>query len=177
MKWLPTVTLSFAFLWIPIAGTWNIDAENAKITFTVSGPFGMVHGSYSGLKATIKFDENDLAGSSISASVDANTVSTGIGLRNHDLKKEEWFNTDKYPVISFRSSKIEKTAASFKATGELTIKGISKPQEIPFTFSAKGTTGVFKSQFLIKRQDFNLDNTSTSVGNEITINLEVPVKR
>jgi polyisoprenoid-binding protein YceI len=177
MNWIRITTLSVAIAWIPLAADWNADAANAKILFTVSGPFGIVHGNFAGLKATIKFDASDLPGSSISASVDANTVSTGIGLRNHDLKKEEWLNTDKYPQISFHSTKIEKTNAGFKAVGGLSLKGITKPMEILFTFSPKANTGVFKGQFVIKRQDYNLLSTSKSVGNEISISLEVPAKK
>src|SRR5882724_8769641 len=128
-----------------VAGNWNVDSANAKISFSVKGPFGVVHGNFTGLKATIHFDEKDLAGSSVSASVDAKTVSTGIGLRNHDLRsKEEWLNTDKYPRISFESKKIEKEADAYKATGMLTLKGVTKPAAIHFTFTPKGNGGLFK---------------------------------
>ena len=177
MKCIRIAILSVLIAWIPLAANWNADAPNAKIMFTVSGPFGIVHGNFKGLKATLKFDEADLPGSSISASVEANTVSTGIGLRNHDLKKEEWLNTDKYPLISYHSAKIEKTPGGFKSLGELTLKGVAKPLEIPFTFTSKGNTGLFKGEFVIKRQDFNIVSTSKSVGNEVTITLEVPVKK
>jgi polyisoprenoid-binding protein YceI len=153
---------------------WKSDAANAKITFTVKGPFGTVNGSFSGLQTEIKFDEKDPAASSMTASVDAKSVSTGVGLRNKDLRnKEEWFNTDKFPRISFHSKKIEKAGAGFKALGELTIKGVTKPAEIPFTF----TSNVFKGTFVIKREDFNLGKPGGSVGNEITVKLEVPVKK
>lgn len=163
---------------LTLTGNWNADAGNAKIKFSVKGPFGTVNGSFSGLKATIQFNEKDLPGSSISASIEAKTVSTGIGLRNRDLrKKEEWLNTDKYPLITFHSKKIEKTATGYKAQGDLTIKGIAKPAEIPFTFTPKGDTGVFKGQFPVKREDYNLGKTGGSVGSIITITLEVPVKK
>lgn len=157
---------------------WIADPANAKITFSVKGPFGTVHGHFSGLKATIQFNEKDLPGSSITASVDATTVSTGIGLRNHDLRsKEEWLNTDKYPLITFHSKKIEKTTNGFKALGNLTLKDITKPVEISFTFTTQGATGLFKGQFPIKREDFNVGKPGGKVGSEITIDLEVPVKK
>jgi polyisoprenoid-binding protein YceI len=159
-------------------GNWNIDTEAAKINFSVKGPFGTVHGSFSGLKATIQFNEKDLAASSVSASVSAKTVSTGIGMRNHDLRSEEkWLNTDKYAEISFRSKKIEKTDKGYKANGELTLKGVTKAIEIPFTFAANGSSGVFKGTFTINREDFNVGKKGGSVGSIITINLEVPVKK
>ncbi len=156
---------------LPLAGNWKADAANSKINFSVHGPFGTVHGNFSGLQATIQFNEKDLAGSSINASVDAKTVSTGVSLRNSDLRnKEEWLNTDKYPRITFRSKKIEKSGNGYKASGELTIKGVTKP-------AGKEASGLFKGQFTIKRADFQLGKKGGSVGEEITIVISVPVKK
>ncbi|HEY4065093.1 MAG TPA: YceI family protein [Puia sp.] len=160
------------------AVNWNVDASAAKVSFAIKGPFGTVHGDFTGLKATIQFDEHDLAASSFTASIDARTVSTGIGLRNKHLRNEEQFlNTDKYPAISFHSKKIEKTANGFTAQGELTLKGTTKPVQIPFTFTPNGNAGVFKGQFTIKRADYNIGKPGGSIGDEITVTLEVPVKK
>jgi len=178
MKLKQLITASALVTGLFVAGNWNVDSANAKINFSVKGPFGTVHGSFTGLKANIHFDEKDLGGSSVSASVDAKTVSTGIGLRNHDLRnKEEWLNTDKYPRISFESKKIEKEANGYKAVGMLTLKGATKPAEIHFTFTAKGDGGLFKGNFTIKREEYNVGKNGGSVGSEITLSLEVPVKK
>jgi polyisoprenoid-binding protein YceI len=178
MKLKQVIASSAIIAGLTFAGNWNIDLANAKISFTVKGPFGTVHGNFTGLKATIKFDEKDLSGSSISANVDAKTVSTGIGLRNHDLRtEEEWLNTDKYPQITFISKKIEKTTTGYNATGELTLKGVTKALEIPFTFTNKADDGLFKGQFSIKREDYGVGKEGGSVGSIITIVLEVPVKK
>lgn len=161
-----------------IATKWNADTEKAGIEFTIKGPFGTVDGSFSGLKADIQFNTDDLAGSSFTASIDATTVSTGIGLRNRDLRKQEiWFNTEKYPRISFKSTKIEKKGNEFVAVGELTMKAVTKPVEIPFTFNEKDNAGTFKGTFVIKREDFGLGKPGGSVGNEVTISLNIPVKK
>lgn len=178
MKLKQIMVVSALIVGLPFTGNWNADTTNAKVSFSVKGPFGKVHGSFTGLKGTFQFNEKDLSGSSISASVDAKTVSTGIGLRNHDLRsKEEWLNTDKYPKITFRSRKIEKSDKGYKVLGDLTLKGITKPAEIPFTFTTNGATGLFKGQFLIKRDDYKVGKSGGSVGSEITITLEVPVKK
>jgi polyisoprenoid-binding protein YceI len=160
------------------AGNWNVDGPRAKIMFSVKGPFGTVHGSFSGLKATIQFDEKDLAGSSITANIESKSVSTGVGLRNSDLRnKEIWLNSEKYPSISFHSKKIQKTAKGFTALGELTIKSTTKEVGIPFTFTAKDNNGVFKGKFHINREDYKVGNKGGSVGDDITLTLEVPVKK
>jgi polyisoprenoid-binding protein YceI len=158
------------------SGNWKADDANAKINFEVEGIFGLVHGHFSGLQSTIHFDEKDLSASSFTASIDAKSVSTGISLRNSDLRnKEEWFNTDKYPRINLKSKKIEKTANGFKMEADLTIKTVTKPVEIPFTFESKGSTGLFKARFILKRMDYKLGNPGGSVGAEVTVILEVPV--
>lgn len=168
---------SFILVTLSAGGNWRIDSANSKVNFTLHGPFGMVHGSFTGLEADIKFNEKDLSASSITASIDAKTVSTGVSLRNSDLRnKEEWLNTDKFPRISFKSGKIEKTAEGYKAIGTMTIKGITKPCDIPFSFENKDAGGNFHGQFTIKREDYNIGKPGGSVGDVITIILSVLVK-
>jgi polyisoprenoid-binding protein YceI len=82
MKILLFISLFSALSGLLLTGNWTADASKAKITFTIDGPFGMVHGSFSGLKSNFQFDEKDLSKSSLVASVDANTVSSGVGFRN-----------------------------------------------------------------------------------------------
>jgi len=178
MKLKQIIARSAVIAGLTFASGWTVDTANAKVTFSVSGPFGTVHGSFQGLKATIKFNEKDLAASSIRASIDAKTVKTGIGKRDKDLCNEEvWLNVNKFPTITFSSKKFEKTATGYKAVGELTMKGVTKPAVIPFTFTAKGATGLFKGQFPVNREEFNVGKHGGSVGGVITINLEVPVKQ
>jgi polyisoprenoid-binding protein YceI len=163
---------------VALSGNWIADAPNAKINFSIKGVFGTVHGSFSGLKSNILFYADNPASGSISASIDAKTVNTGIGLRNHHLRdEEEWFNTSKYPVISFRSKKVQKTADGYTVEGDLTIKDVTRPVTIPFTFTANGNAGVFKGQFKLKRLDFHLGSPGGSVGEEVAVDLEVPVKK
>lgn len=169
----PALLLGLAF-----AANWKVDSSKAKVQFSVKGPLGTVHGTFGGLKAEIDFNEKNPSGGSISASIDPNTVSSGVGLRNHHLKTEEqWLDTKKYPKISFHSKRIEKGKEGFVAHGELTLKDVTKPIELPFTFTGQGSGGVFKGHFTIKRADFHLGKPGGSVGDDITITLEVPVTR
>ena len=174
----PIFFLSVLFTGIFFTEDWKVDAAAAKVSFAIKGPFGTVHGDFTGLSATIQFNEHDLAASSITAGIDPKTVSTGIGLRNRHLRTEEqYLDTDKYPSISFRSKKIEKTETGFIARGELTLKGVTKPVDIAFTFNATGVTGIFKGEFTIKRTDYNIGKPGGSIGEVVTLTLEVPVKR
>ena len=176
MKFNYAVAITMVFAGLYSTRSWKADTSNAKVSFTVKGIFGLVNGSFSGLQSTLQFNEKDLPGSSLSASVEAKTVSTGISLRNSDLRdKEEWFNSERYPRISFRSKKIEKTASGYKVLGDLTIKGITKSAEIFFTFSGKDGSRLFKGQFSILRADYDLGKPGGSVGSIISVTLTVPV--
>jgi len=156
---------------------WNVNAAAAQIKFSVKGPFGTVDGGLSGLKSTILFDKDNLAGSSIRASTDPKTISTGIKLRNKDLQKEKYFNSDKYSLLSFQSDKIQKSATGYKAIGDLTIKGVTKKVEIPFSFTEKGNTAVFKGNFSIQREDYGIGKQGGSIGSTVSIELEVPATK
>jgi polyisoprenoid-binding protein YceI len=177
MKTLLFLTLFSILGGLLLTNNWKADADKAKITFTVDGPFGEVHGNFSGLTSDFQFDEKDLSKSSITASIDASTVSSGVGLRNTHLRNEEqWLDVAKYPRIHFKSTKIEKTASGYSASGTLTLKDVSKPIVIPFTFSSSGNSGIFKGGFSIKRLDYKLGKPGGTVGETIQIHIEVPVK-
>src|SRR5579872_3425133 len=126
MKWKSTVLLPVIVGSVLFAGDWKADATKAKVEFHIKSALGSVHGRFTGLKSTIRFDEHDLAGSSIVASIDAKTVSTGIGIRNRHVREEEQFlDANKYPEIRFRSTTIARSGNGFTADGELTLKGVT----------------------------------------------------
>jgi polyisoprenoid-binding protein YceI len=156
---------------------WKADVPNSHIGFSVKGPFGTVHGSLSGMKSDLRFDEKDLDGSFLQASVETKTISTGISLRNKDLQKEKYLDADNHPIISFRSEKIEREGKNYKAIGDLTLKGVTKRVEIPFSFLEKGNGGVFKGNFSIQRADYNIGKAGGSIGNTVNVELEVPVTK
>ena len=98
-------------------------------------------------------------------------------MRNRDLQKEKYLNAEKYPSFNFRSEKIQKSGTGYKAIGSLTIKGVTKPVEIPFSFSEKGNAGVFKGSFTILRQDYGIGSAGGSIGSKVSIDLEIPVTK
>src|SRR6478609_1115178 len=84
--------------WTPVSSVISFKIKNAGI---------WVDGSFSGLTGTVLFDPEHLSHSSIEASVNAASINTGIELRNNHLKKEEYFNVEKFPRISMKSTSFE----------------------------------------------------------------------
>ena len=148
-----------------------IESVNWKIKEDYSVKFdgGKVHGTMKGLTATISFDEASPEKSKITASIDAKTVNTGNGMMNKHAESEDALNTDKYPVITFTSKSVAKKGDAYEATGDLTMKGVTKEVKLPFTFSKD----VFNGKFKIAPKEFNITRGGTPDALEIELNIPV----
>lgn len=151
--------------WKPVKATVAFRIKNAGLN---------VNGSFSGFTGSLVFDPAAPEKAQISASVDAATVDTGIGLRNTHLKKEEYFNVDKYPKITLKSTRIEKKGGdTYMGTFALTLKGKTRTVTIPFTVSQSGETAQFAGEFGINRRDYNVGGGSFLMGNDVMITLAI----
>lgn len=146
--------------------------SNEAVTFTIKN-FGInTSGGIKGLKGVIKWDAANPATSVFNVTVDATTINTGIEMRDNHLKKDEYFDVEKYPVISFVSTAV--TASN--VTGSLTIKGVTRQVSFPFTVKPSGGGYLFEGSFTINRKDFGVGSGSVSLSNSVTVNLKVQAK-
>ncbi|WP_163407899.1 YceI family protein [Flavobacterium ajazii] len=163
--------LSLTCLAVTKAIGWKI-AEGGIVKFSGDD----IDGKFEKFSGTINFDATDLQNSNFSVNVEVNSIATGNWIKNKIAKGEKWFGTDMYPTINFVSGEITKTDTGYLTKGNLTMHGITKKIEIPFTFS----NNVFKGKFSVNRVDYkvgNLEGMSKKVGNKINIEFSVPVKR
>jgi len=150
---------------------WNIE-NNFSIHFAGSS----VEGIFEKFKGEIVFNENALETSNFSLIIEVESIATGNWLKNRHAKNDKWLDSDKYPDITFKSTKFLKTAAGYAVKGILTMHGIQKEITIPFTFSNQ----IFKGNFSVNRMDYkigNMEGMSKKVSNEIKIDFVVPVTR
>ena len=99
--------------------------------------------SFTGLKATISFDEEHPENSKIVASVSSDPIVEGNKALYEGVKEKETLDTPNYPLIEFRSTSVSKKDKAYEATGDLTIKNVTKEVKINFTFENKVFKGVF----------------------------------
>lgn len=155
-----------------------IDAINWKVkddTYTVTFKGGHISGTIKGLKATILFDETNPGKSKITASMDANSVQTGNGMRDKHAKAESALDAEKFPSISFVSDAISKKGTVYEATGKLTMKGVTKDVVLPFTIEHKGDEAILNGTLKISPDDFNVDRSGTP--DTLNIEIRVPVTK
>ena len=151
----------------------------SDISFKIKNLGFNVTGIFSGLQADIKFKPNDLAGSSIEASVASNTVNSDNESRDNHLKSEDYFDVAKYPEISFVSKKISNSTKEGELflEGDITIKGVTKSISFPFTATPKGNDYLFEGEFMLNRRDFGVGGNSLVMADNLTVSLSVVGKK
>ena len=155
--------------------------EGSKIHFTIKN-FGIkTGGDLSGLKGEIYLFTSDLASCRFNVSVDASTVDTDNGSRDSHLKGSEYFDAEKFPVISITSTRIDKTNKTERGfyyfNGDLTMRGITKPLAFPFHIEKVNDDYLFTADFQIDRLDFGVGDKSAVLSSTVNVSLSVLAKK
>ena len=111
----------------------DIDWPHSAVEFSVRFMgLSTVRGAFSQFGGTIMYDTADARRSTVSVVIQAKSINTNVESRDKDLKSENFFDVEKYPLITFRSEHIDRTKTGFVARGPLTIHGVTKPVAIAF---------------------------------------------
>jgi polyisoprenoid-binding protein YceI len=166
--------------------TWNIDPAHSAAEFNVRHMMiANVKGHFSKVSGELSLDESNISNSSVQASIEAASIETRDDQRDAHLKSADFFDVEKYPLISFKSDKIKQNG-ELSVEGDLTIRGVTRR----VTFDIEGPTPPTKDPWgntriaisgstKINRKDFGLtwnaalETGGVLVGDEVTINLDV----
>jgi polyisoprenoid-binding protein YceI len=166
---------------------WVIDPDHSVAAFVVSHMMvANVHGQFNKIKGVIHFDHTDIPNSSVELSIDVSGIYTGIQKRDGHLRSPDFFDVEKYPYMTFKSTKTEMTEKNrIKVFGDLTIHSITRqiaidvaysgPEQSPYGETSMGFTATAK----INREDYGitwnveLKNGGFMVGKEIQIVLDI----
>jgi|GEM_PF-353758 len=138
---------------------YRITPVKSTITFSVKASVA-IEGTFEKWNATLKFASADLSTGVLDIKIDADSVNTGSGMKDDELKGDKFFDVKKDPYITFHSTKIVETGPhSFDAQGTFTIRGISKPETLTFTDDAEGKgTGEIKGTMAFDRKEFGMNS-------------------
>ncbi len=151
--------------------------QGSSLQFTIKN-FGFdVTGTFTGLQGDIKFNPQNIAESSFDVTLDAASVNTNNGLRDHHLQGDTYFDVKNYPRIRFESTRVAAgKSGTYMLTGKLTIKKQTKTISFPFSTTASGDGYLFKGTFSINRKDYDIGGTST-IADELEVALNIVVKK
>jgi polyisoprenoid-binding protein YceI len=168
--------------------TWKIDPAHSAAEFKVKHMMiSNVKGKFSGISGTLRHDEADSTRSTVEATVPVASLSTGDEQRDAHLKSADFFDAEKFPTFTFKSTEVGRTAPGEHAVvGELTLHGVtravsfavegpSEPSKDPWGNTRIGLSATAR----INRKDFGLSWNATLetggvlVGEDVTITLDI----
>jgi polyisoprenoid-binding protein YceI len=164
---------------------WNTHtAQTPKIATSLSVSFGIknlgvtVDGYFKKGSAKIFFDTTQLTSSTFEGIMEANSISTGIQLRDKHLKdKEEFFDVKKYSAVRMKSVKIERSETGvYRVTWELTMKDVTSKVVSLVYISYKEGQQQFKTKFAINRRDWHIGGKSLTMSDQVTIQINAVMK-
>lgn len=173
------------------AEEYKIDGMHSKAQFSVKHLMvSNVRGEFGNMSGTVSFDEKNPGATKIDATLDAATINTGVTKRDDHLRSPDFFDTAKFPVLTFKSKSARKTADGLAVTGDLTMHGVTKEVVLnvegptpevkdPWGNFRRGATATTK----LKRSDFGLKWNNTLegggvvVGDDIAITIDVEATR
>jgi len=137
---------------------WTIDKAASKIAWSTTFQGEAINGGFAGYSAQIAFDPDKLDKSHVKVSIDLASVASGDNDRDGTLKSDQFFNVASFPKAVYEASKFTKTDAThFVAHGKLSLHGVSKPLDLPFSLAIKKDTADMSGSI-------DLDRTAFSVG-------------
>jgi len=180
-KYLLAAALLFSLSAAPaLAADYVVDYKNSKIEFSGTHAGNAFKGSFGTWTALIRFDPADLAGSSIVATFDPASAKTGNSMYDGTLPQADWFDVKNHPQATFASTAItaKEDGSGYTATGDLTLRGVTKAVSFDFTLSPLETAPVTaKASFTIDRLDFDIGKKSDAsaewVDREIVLSLDI----
>lgn len=167
--------------------TWNIDPAHSGAEFKVKHMMiSNVKGKFSGLSGVLKLDETNYARSTVEASIPVSTVNTGDEKRDGHLVSADFFDAEKFPAMTFKSTRIESVGGGdYEVTGDLTIHGVTKSVVLAGKIDGVATINgkkhvAFTGTTTIDRRDYGMTlvkfiDNQLFVGYPVTINFEVGV--
>ena len=165
--------------------TWKLDPAHSTIEFVAKHMMiTTVKGRFTEFDGTIVADEENLADSRVDVSMKAASLDTRNEQRDQHLRSADFLDVENQPDVAFRSTAISGTKEHFKLTGDLTIRGTTRPITLDVTFEGNGkdpwggTRSSFSATGKFDRRDYGLtwnvalETGGILVSNEVKINIE-----
>ena len=159
------------------------DAAHSQINFVAESRLISAHGTFDKWDAEIMFDAAHVEATSLKISIDAKSINTRVERRDSHLRSNDFFAADSFPMITFVSTGVNKTADNrMLVTGDLTIRGRTKRVAVPVRlnfFDAQRNMGRVTGQFVIDRTEFGVvyNSTANPIESEVAVQVDVAFQK
>jgi polyisoprenoid-binding protein YceI len=166
---------------------WIVDPTHSAIEFSVKHMMiAKVKGSFNKFEASILANPSDLTNAEIDFTVDVASIDTRNADRDNHLRSADFFDVEKNPTLTFKSTKIVKTDEDeYDVTGNVTLNGVTQEETFNITFEGQGKDpwgnekAGFSGKGKVKRSDYGLtynaalETGGVLIGDQITLTIEI----
>ena len=171
-NFLLLIALFISVAQITAQSTWKTDPYHSSVNFTIKhSGISLVPGEFDQFEGTLVYAKPDITDAKIDFTVETKSINTGVEMRDNHLRSADFFEVEKYPKMTFKSTKMELLKGNmYKLHGNLTIKDVTRPVVFDVTYGGsakdqKGTDKVgFSASTSINRLDYNINYDPTGMG-------------
>jgi polyisoprenoid-binding protein YceI len=169
---------------------WRLDKSHSYTNFKIRHLLANVTGSFRDFDAAINLDQENPSASTVAFTIQAASIDTANKNRDDHLRNADFFEVDKYPTISFRSTAVKANSKTgFDVTGDFTMHGVTKRITLPVTLlgfgkDARGNDRVaFEVETALNRKDYGivwnraLDEGAVLLGDEVKVSISLQFSR
>lgn len=171
------------------AEAWTVDKGHSSATFKIRHFTANVVGQFRDFEGNINLDRANPAKSSVEFTIQTKSVDTGSERRDNHLRSADFFEVEKFPTITFKSTSVAaKSKDVFEVTGDLTMRGVTKRVTLPVTFlgfqkHSRGEKAGFEIETVLNRKDYGitwnraLDEGGFVLGEDVKVSINLEVDR
>ncbi len=173
-----------------LADTWVIDKAHSEASFQIRHLMSKVRGHFNDYAGAVTVDPARPESARVEFTVKAASIDTANEARDKDLRGADFFDVEKFPEISFKSTSVKATGKdTYDVKGTLTLRGVSKEVTLPVQFLGFGKDpwgnekAGFSTDFTINRKDFGLvwnkalDNGGVLLGDDVAVSINLEAAR
>ncbi len=183
----PAILALAAPLAMAQTSTWKSDPNHSEVDFTIKHmTVSNVRGRFGTVDATLVYNDQDVTKSTVNATINVAGIDTGVPNRDNDLKGARFFDATTYPTASFASTSVAKGGSGLQVSGNLTIKGVTKPVVLDVDGPTAPVTGMDKKQHVgfsasttVHRTDFGVGAgmPSAMLGDDVKITIDLDLAK
>ncbi len=172
------ILASFVIAFMAITSKAQIKTDQGNVTFKIKNAGIGVDGKFGAPICIVNFNSDNVGLSKFTGTIVTTSINTDNNGRDNHLRKPEYFDAAKYPTIKIESTAITIDGkGKYKATCNLTLKGITKIVTIPFTYLDNNGMFNMEGSFLINRRDFGVGGKSIILSDNVNITVKISGKK
>jgi len=149
----------------------RIQPQASEVAFHATSRLMNADGRFSRFAGDVTVDPADLHTARVTVRVEADSLDTGIAMRDRHLRSEDFFHVEKFPAITFESLRVEGAGRRLLVVGRLSLRGVTREVRVPVDVSVAGNRLEARGQFDVKRTDHRMiyDSTMNPIGDRVRI--------